>query len=60
MRLSIFVAVLLLRTVPAVAGPLEDGLAAYKAREFDKAVQLLKPRADEGNADAQQKIGRLY
>jgi TPR repeat protein len=60
MRLSIFVAVLLLRAVPAVAGPLEDGLAAYKAREFDKAVQLLKPLADEGNADAQEKIGRLY
>jgi hypothetical protein len=60
MRLSIFVAVLLLGAAPALAGPLEDGLAAYKAREFDKAMQLLKPLADKNNPQAQEKIGRLY
>jgi TPR repeat protein len=60
MRLPIFLAILLLGAVPGVAGPLEDGLAAYKAGDFDKAAQLLRPLADKGNADAQQKIGRLY
>lgn len=44
----------------AVAGPLEDGIAAYNKREWDKAFKLLKPLADEGNAAAQEKIGRLY
>jgi TPR repeat protein len=60
MRLSISLAVLLLGAAPAFAGPLEDGLAAYKAREFDKAMQLLQPLADKGNPGAQEKIGRLY
>ena len=60
MRLSISVAVLLLGALPALAGPLEDGLAAYKAREFDRAVQLLKPLADKGDPEAQEKIGRLF
>jgi TPR repeat protein len=60
MRLSISLAVLLLGTVPALAGPLEDGVAAYKTREFDKAVQLLKPLADKGVPEAQEKIGRLF
>jgi TPR repeat protein len=60
MRLSICLAALLLGAAPAVAGPLEDGLAAYNARAFDKAVELLKPLADKGDAQAQEKLGRLY
>ncbi len=60
MRLLISVAVLLLGAVPALAGPFEDGLAAYRTRQFDKAVQLLRPLADQGNPEAQEKIGRLY
>ena len=47
--------------VPAAfAGPLEDGVAAYKKRDWEKAFKLLKPLADEGNAVAQEHIGRLY
>ena len=44
----------------AWAGPLEDGIAAYKKRDWEKAWKLLKPLADEGNAAAQEHIGRLY
>ena len=44
----------------SLAGPLEDGLVAYKARAFDQAVQLLKPLAEKGVPEAQEKIGRLY
>jgi hypothetical protein len=60
MRLLISLVVLLLGTVPSLAGPFEDGLAAYNARDFDKAAQLLKPLADKGNAGAQEKLGRMY
>ena len=45
-----------LRVLLGVSG----GIAAYKAAEFDKAVQLLKPLADKNNAVAQEKLGRLY
>lgn len=45
---------------PAVAGPLEDGLAAYNSRDWESAVRLLLPLAVSGNAQAQEKIGRLY
>jgi len=60
MRLPISLALLLLLAAPAWAGPLEDGLAAYKAGDFDKAVKLLQPLADTNSAPAQEKIGRMY
>lgn len=62
MRLSISLSLLLLAAArTAAAGPLEDGIAAYNARDFDKAVELLWPLAEKGNdPQAQEKIGRLY
>jgi len=62
MRLSVSLSLLLLATAgPAAAGPLEDGIAAYNARNFDRAVELLLPLAEKsGNPQAQEKIGRLY
>lgn len=62
MRLSISLSLLLLAAArTAAAGPLEDGIAAYNARDFDKAVELLWPLAEKGNEpQAQEKIGRLY
>lgn len=62
MRLSVSLSLLLLAAaMPAAAGQLEDGLAAYKAQDFDKAAQLLQPLAEKSNvAQAQEKIGRLY
>jgi TPR repeat protein len=62
MRLSVSLSLLLLAAAfPAAAGPLEDGLAAYNAKDFDKAVQLLQPLAEKSNsAPAQEKIGRMY
>jgi len=56
--LSILFALVL--AVPATAGPLEDGLEAYKKGEWDKVVQLLTPLAQQGNPAAQEKLGRLY
>jgi TPR repeat protein len=60
MRLLICLGVLLLGAVPALAGPFEDGMTAYKAGDFDKAMQLLKPLADKNSAEAQEKLGRMY
>jgi hypothetical protein len=43
-----------------VAGPLEDGKAAYKSGDYATAVRLLRPLADLGNADAQNNLGAIY
>ena len=56
--LSILMAVTL--GSPAFAGPLEDGLEAYKKGKWDDAVLLLRPLAEKGNAAAEEKLGRLY
>ena len=45
---------------PAAAGPLEDGLTAYRARDYDTALALWRPLADAGNAAAQYQLGTLY
>ena len=45
---------------PVAAGPLEDGLAAYRAHDYAKALALWQPLADKGNAAAQYQIGTLY
>jgi TPR repeat protein len=44
----------------AVAGPYEDGIAAYNRGSFDTAVKLWTPLAEQGDADAQNAIGVMY
>lgn len=44
----------------AVAGPLEDGVAAFEAQDYASAQSYLRPLAEQGNATAQLAIGRLY
>jgi TPR repeat protein len=44
----------------AVAGPLEDGLAAYDRDDWATALKLLRPLAEQGNAQAQRSLGDLY
>jgi hypothetical protein len=43
----------------AVAGPLEDGEAAYQREDFATACRLLGPLADQGNAEAQDMLGAM-
>ena len=59
---SAFVAVTLLTLFgPAVkAGPFEDGIAAYKARQFGIAVELWRPIAEAGDFVAQYYMGFVY
>jgi uncharacterized protein len=45
---------------PLAAGPLEDGLAAYEREDYVTAIQVLRPLADRGNADAQARLGWMY
>ena len=38
----------------------QDGKAAYLAKDYDKALSILKPLADQGNGDAQVTLGLMY
>ena len=42
------------------AGPLEDGLAAFKRGDFRTAAKIRRPLTEEGNAAAQCALGGLY
>jgi TPR repeat protein len=46
--------------MPAAAGPLEDGTAAYRRGDYAAALQLWRPLAELGNPEAQFNLGRLY
>jgi TPR repeat protein len=44
----------------ALAGPLEDGMAAYNRGDYVPAMQIVRPLAQQGNAKAQGLIGAMY
>ena len=44
----------------AMAGPQEDGLAAYQRGDYATAMRLLRPFAEKGNAVAQFDLGVMY
>ena len=45
---------------PVAAGTLEDADAALKRRDYQTAVRLIRPLAEQGNANAQYTLGVLY
>src|SRR5262249_20977092 len=45
---------------PVAAGPGEDAMVAYARGDYATAVQLLRPLADQGDAQAQYNLGVLY
>ena len=47
-------------TGTAVAGPADDGNAAYQRGDYRNAVKLLRPLVDQGNADAQDILAIMY
>ena len=55
---SIFVS--LFPVASSVAGPYEDGVAAYERGDYAKAVELFRKAAEQGNADAQFNLGQMY
>jgi len=46
--------------IAAVAGPWEDGMAAYNRGDYAPAVRLFRPLAEQGNAKAQNLLGVMY
>jgi TPR repeat protein len=44
----------------AVAGPWEDGMAAYNRGDYVPAIRLFRALAEGGNAKAQGKLGEMY
>lgn len=42
------------------AGPLEDGVGAYKRGDYTTAIRILRPLADQGSAEAQFWLGAMY
>lgn len=53
---------LLLSLVPfsAHAGDFEKGTTAYKNKNYQRALKLLKPLAEDGNRYAQENLGKMY
>src|SRR5690349_9664224 len=45
---------------PAVAGPFEDGAAAYNKGDYGTALGLWQPLAEQGHARAQYNVGNMY
>jgi hypothetical protein len=44
----------------AGAGPLEDAAAAFQRGDYATSLKLWRPLAEEGNAEAQDNLGRLF
>ena len=44
----------------AMAGPLEDGQAAYRTKDYTAALRLFQPLGDKGNAAGQNALGLMY
>jgi hypothetical protein len=44
----------------AMAGPFEEGEAAYQRNDYAAALSYWQPLADQGDANAQFRVGALY
>ena len=58
--IATLIALMLFATTPVAAGDYEDGLAAFKAGDYQKALRIWKPFAEHGNVLAQFSLGRMY
>ena len=58
--IATLIALMLFAATPVAAGDLEDAAAAYKARDYQKALRLWKSLAEQGNATAQSNLGVMY
>ena len=54
------VAAYLLGIAGALAGPWEDGMAAYNRGDYVPAIRLFRPLAEQGNPKAQSVVGVMY
>ena len=54
------VVLVVMLTGGAVAGPFEEGKAAYDRGDYATALRLMRPLAERGNASAQSNLGLIY
>jgi uncharacterized protein len=57
---GLLVAAQILGSAAAVAGPWEDGMAAYSRGDYVPAIQVFRVLAAEGNIRAQRALGTMY
>ena len=57
---GLVVAVHILGVPGALAGPWEDGMAAYNRGDYAPAIRLFRPLAEQGNPKAQDLLGVMY
>ena len=60
LKLPILLLTLLSFATPALAGPFEDGKAAFERGEEAAAFAIWKPLADDGDINAQFWLGQMY
>jgi TPR repeat protein len=57
---GLILAVQVLGSAGALAGPWEDGMAAYNRGDYVPAVKVFRAMAEQGNAKAQSVLGAMY
>ena len=57
---GLMVAAQILGIPGALAGPWEDGMAAYNRGDYMPAIRLFRPLAEKGNPKAQSVLGVMY
>ncbi len=60
LKFVVLLTALVWMAVGAVAGPLEDGEAAYETGDHKRAYELWRPLAEHGHAEAQKNLGIMY
>jgi TPR repeat protein len=56
----LIVAAQILGSWGVLAGPWEDGMAAYNRGDYVPAIRLFRPLAEQGNPKAQSVLGVMY
>jgi TPR repeat protein len=59
-RLIPILLILFLVTVVGCANEFNDGMDAFKRKDYKVAFEKWKPLAEQGHDDAQYKLGKLY
>ena len=57
---GLILAAQILGSAGAVAGPWEDGMAAYNRGDYVPAITVFRAMAEQGNAEAQSLLGVMY
>ena len=60
MACGLMLAAQILGSAGAVAGPWEDGMAAYNRDDYVPAIQVFRAMAAQGNVKAQSALGVMY